>query len=105
MRELSRVLLQQQNVSATIDGVENLYAGSITATDGSHHVAFFSPRMLNFMSRVKIIQGDGTFKSRPTFPKSSQVFVIVTTWANTVSMQPNASSYKIMSLTLCSELK
>ena len=35
-------------------------AGSITATDGSHHVALVSPRMLEFMANVETIQGDGT---------------------------------------------
>lgn len=84
LRDLTRILLEKKHVSETIDGTENLYAGSITAQDGSHHVAFFSPRMLNFMSKVKIIQGDGTFHSRPALPVSSQVFVLVTTWDNCV---------------------
>ncbi|KAK3913727.1 Protein FAR1-RELATED SEQUENCE 12, partial [Frankliniella fusca] len=84
MRELTRCLLQHPNVSQTIDETENLYAGSVTARDGSHHVALFSPRMLQFMSRIKAIQSDGTFGSRPALPASSQLFVLVTTWRNSV---------------------
>jgi len=86
MRELTRSLLQHPNVSQTIDETENLYAGSVTATDGSHHVALFSPRMLQFMSRIKVIHSDGTFGSRPALPASSQLFVLVTTWRNFVSL-------------------
>jgi len=86
MRELTRVLLQHPNISQTIDDAENLYAGSVTATDGSHHIAFFSPRVLRFMSNIKIIHSDGTFGSRPALPASSQLFVLVTTWRNSVSL-------------------
>lgn len=93
LRELSRTLLQHGFVAATIDEAENLYAGSITATDGSHHLAFFSPRMLHFMGQIKIIHGDGTFKSRPTLPASSQIFALVTTWNHCVSLQINASFF------------
>ncbi|XP_034246305.1 uncharacterized protein LOC117648159 [Thrips palmi] len=84
MRELTQILLSNDKISKTIDDSENLYAGSTTATDGSHHIAFFSPRMLRFMENLKIIQGDGTFKSRPALPSSRQVFVLVTTWNNCV---------------------
>ncbi|KAK3929544.1 UPF0251 protein [Frankliniella fusca] len=80
LRELTRVLLNTPRLSATVDGTENLYAWSITATDGSHHIAFFSPRMLTFMKKIKFVQSDGTFKSRPMAPHSAQVYVIVTTW-------------------------
>jgi len=85
MRELTQVLLANNHLSKTIDVSENLYAGSVTATDGSHHIAFFSPRMLRFMSKLKLIQGDGTFSSRPALPSSRQLFVLVTTWDNFVS--------------------
>ncbi|KAK3908301.1 Cytoplasmic protein NCK2 [Frankliniella fusca] len=84
MRKLTQVLLQNNFVSKTIDGEENLYAGSCTDAEGHHHIAFFSPRMLQFMPSLKIIQGDGTFKSRPALPASRQVFVLVTTWDNVV---------------------
>lgn len=86
LSDLTRVLLQNPHISTTVDDEENLYAGSITALDGSHHVAFFSPRMLEHMGKVKTIQGDGTFRARPLFPLSSQCFVIVTTWNDCVSM-------------------
>ena len=88
LRELTQLLLQQQwrKISSTVDGGENLYAGSITAVDGSHHVAFMSPRMRNFSSRITVLQSDGTFHDRPNVPPSSQVFVLVTPWRNTVSL-------------------
>lgn len=85
LADLTRELLQNNNVSKTIDETQNLYAGSATATDGSHVVAFFSPRMLTFLANLKTIQGDGTFKSRPAVPDSRQCFVIVTTWRDSVS--------------------
>ncbi|KAK3910410.1 Tryptophan 2,3-dioxygenase, partial [Frankliniella fusca] len=82
MRELTRVLLQHSNISQTIDDAENLYAGSVTATDASHHIALFSPRVLRFMSNIRIVHSDGTFGSRPALPASSQLFVLVTRWRN-----------------------
>ncbi|KAJ1521126.1 hypothetical protein ONE63_002826 [Megalurothrips usitatus] len=84
LRDLTRTLLAHKNVSKTADGLENLYAGSVDATDGSHHVAFFSPRMRAFMGNVRVIQGDGTFRARPAVPHSCQCFVIVTTWRHNV---------------------
>lgn len=86
LTELTQALLQNPRISETVDGEENLYAGSVTATDGSHHVAFISPRMIEFLGKVKILQGDGTFRSRPAIPPSSQCFVLVTTWRNCVSL-------------------
>ena len=85
LTDLTRTLLQYPRVSVTCDGSENMYAGSVTATDGSHHVAFFSPRMLEFMANLRVIQGDGTFRARPAVPSSSQCFVLVTTWNHSVS--------------------
>ena len=86
LTDLTRILLQNRRISETVDGDENLYAGSITATDGSHHVAFISPRMIQFLGKVKIVQGDGTFRARPALPHSSQCFVLVSTWRNCVSL-------------------
>ena len=88
LRDLTRLLLQKKyrNISRTVDGDDNLYAGSTTATDGSHHVAFISQRMLEFMSDIKVIQSDGTFRARPAVPKSSQCFVLVTSWRDAVSI-------------------
>jgi len=83
--DLTRALLQYPRVSVTVDGDQNLYAGSITAADGSHHVLFLSPRMNEFLRKVKTLQGDGTFKSRPAVPHSCQVFVLVTTYKSCVS--------------------
>ena len=69
----------------TVDGEESMYAGSVTATDGSHHVAFMSPRAGQFLQHCRLIHGDGTFRARPATPPSSQCFVLVTTWRNCVS--------------------
>lgn len=90
LRELTQLLLDPQNefISKTIDETDNIYAGSVTATDGSHHIAFMSRRMANHMGDVKIIQVDGTFKSRPAVPVSAQVLVLVTPWAGSVSIMP-----------------
>jgi len=83
--DLTRTLLQHPRVSTTVDGEENIYAGSINAPDGSHHVLFISPRMIDFLGKVKILQGDGTFRARPSIPPSCQCFVLVTTYKNSVS--------------------
>ena len=85
LRKLTKLLLQDPSLAETTDQTESMYAGSVTATDGSHHVMFLSPRMAEFMSTCRIIQGDGTFRSRPARPKSSQCFVLVTTWRHFVS--------------------
>lgn len=97
LRELTQTLLDHPEISKTTDGLENMYCGSITATDGSHHVGFLSPRMANLLGNLKIIQGDGTFKSRPAVPDSSQCFVIVTTLHNCVSFD----SACLFALSLC----
>lgn len=86
LRELTQTLLGHTRVSMTVDGLHNMFAGSVTAEDGSHHVMFTTPRMLQFMGQVKILQGDGTFRARPSLPQSSQCFVLVTTWRHCVSL-------------------
>jgi len=85
LRGLTRVLLQDPTLARTLDDTESMYAGSTTATDGSHHVMFLSPRMTEFLADCTILHGDGTFRARPALPKSSQLFVLVTTWRNNVS--------------------
>lgn len=85
LQDLTRLLLHNPNISETVDGEDNMYAGSVTAADGSHHVAFISRRMLHYMGRLKCIQGDGTFRARPAVPPSCQCFVLVTTLKNCVS--------------------
>jgi len=92
--DLTRSLLDNADVAKTVDEEENLYAGSVTASDGSHHLAFFSPRMLKYLGNLKLIQGDGTFKARPSVPASRQCFVIVTTWSNVVSISSLQSVIK-----------
>lgn len=84
--ELTQVLLGHPRVSVTVDGEQNMYAGSATADDGSHHVVFVSRRMLNFMGQCQLLQGDGTFKARPATPNSAQCFAIVTTYKSGVSV-------------------
>jgi len=85
LRELTQVLLQNPRISKTVDGEENLYAGSVDADDGSHHVLFVTPRMREVLQQCIIVQGDGTFRARPATPPSSQCFVLVTTYKNGVS--------------------
>lgn len=85
LSDLTRTLLSHDRVSKTIDGLQNMYAGSVDASDGSHHVAFISPRMLEYLGTLKLLQGDGTFKARPNTPASSQCFVLVSTWRDCVS--------------------
>lgn len=84
LSELTQLLFQRRwrKISSTIDGDDNLYAGSITALDGSHNVIFMSKRMRDFSGRISVLQSDGTFtfKARPIVPPSSQVFVLVTPW-------------------------
>ncbi|KAK3910275.1 Transposase for insertion sequence element IS905, partial [Frankliniella fusca] len=87
LKELTQVLLNPQyraKVASTIDGSGNLYAGSCTATDGSHNVLFISERMIDFLKNIKVIQSDGTFRARPLMPASAQCFVLVTPWKNCV---------------------
>jgi len=84
LRGLTQAMLTDPNLAQTTDETEHMYAGSTTATDGSHHVMFISPRMAEFMGNCKYIHGDGTFKSRPALPRSSQCFVLVTSWRHCV---------------------
>ena len=86
LQGLTQILLQPQfrHISSTIDETDNLYAGSVTAHDGSHHVLFMSKRMLGHMAEVKILQADGTFRARPAVPPSTQCFVIATPWRDAV---------------------
>ncbi|XP_034250836.1 uncharacterized protein LOC117651143 [Thrips palmi] len=86
LSEVTQLLLQRRwaKISSTVDGDDNLYAGSITALDGSHNVVFMSRRMRDFAGRISILQSDGTFRARPIVPPTSQVFVLVTPWQNAV---------------------
>lgn len=94
LRELTQVLLGHPRVSLTVDGDENMYAGSTTAADGSHHVVFASRRMLDFMGQCQLLQADGTFRARPATPPSSQCFTLVTTYKDGVSASPFTLSFK-----------
>lgn len=86
LHDLTQVLLGHPRVSVTVDGEQNMYAGSITADDGSHHVVFVSRRMQDFMTQCKLLQGDGAFRSRPATPHSAQCFAIVTTYKSGVNV-------------------
>jgi len=93
LRGLTQELLRDPELAKTTDRTEAIYAGSATATDGSHHVLFTSPRMAEFMGRCRYLHGDGTFKCRPAVPKSSQLFVVVTSWRHCVSRSNLAMTY------------
>jgi len=87
LSEATQLLLQRRwsKISSSVDGDDNLYAGSVTAMDGSHNILFMSRRMREFAGRISILQSDGTFRARPIVPPTSQVFVLVTPWRNAVS--------------------
>lgn len=54
-----------QVATATHDGDDNLYAGSVTAEDGSHHVIFMTRRMARVGCTFSYLFADGTFKVLP----------------------------------------
>lgn len=68
LRHLSRILNDDRFriVTQTDDGQDNIYGGSVTARDGSHHILFVSKRMLNILRTSRILHGDGTVKVVPT---------------------------------------
>ncbi|KAK3926922.1 GTPase Der [Frankliniella fusca] len=91
LRNLTRVLNDDQFrvITQTEDGTDNLYGGSVTATDGSHHIMFVSQRMLNYLKISRILHGDGTRKVIPLGANANflaqqvhlkLVYVILTTW-------------------------
>ncbi|XP_026290929.1 uncharacterized protein LOC113215512 [Frankliniella occidentalis] len=75
-------------ITQTSDGADNLYAQSITADDGSHHILFISRRMARLMKRMSILFGDGTFKSLPAMEgldnDAAQIFALVANWDHTI---------------------
>lgn len=75
LRELTAVLQNPRFriISMTDDGNDNIYAGSVDDANNHHHILFSSRRMLEFMSNVGIIHGDGTFKVVPNIGGCSQV--------------------------------
>ncbi|KAE8745029.1 hypothetical protein FOCC_FOCC008341 [Frankliniella occidentalis] len=82
LQELTDLLMNPDNdwLPASVDKKDNIYAGSVNATDGTHCILFMSERMLQFAGEVLLFQADGTFKSRPATPPSSQVFCLITTY-------------------------
>lgn len=83
--DLTRALLQHPRVALTVDGEQSMYAGSTTGADGSHSIVFMSQRSIDLLGRVKTVQADGTFRSRPSVPPSCQCFALVTTYKDCVS--------------------
>lgn len=67
LQELTEILQdpRYQVVTSTLDGEDNLYLGSVTAGDGSHHVLFMTRRMAQVCSRLRNLFADGTFKVLP----------------------------------------
>ncbi|KAE8745172.1 hypothetical protein FOCC_FOCC008238 [Frankliniella occidentalis] len=81
LEELSAALLDVNNAHIIqTEGDDFIYAGSVTARDGSHHVIFMSEEQKWILGEAEVLHADGTFKSRPATPRSSQLFCIVTTW-------------------------
>ncbi|XP_034247294.1 uncharacterized protein LOC117649035 [Thrips palmi] len=89
LQELTGILQdpRYQVISATNDARDSLYAGSVTAADGSHHIIFMSRRMALVAQSLNILFADGTFKVLPAIEQldlASQVFSIVGNWDHTV---------------------
>ncbi|KAK3926018.1 Glucose-1-phosphate adenylyltransferase [Frankliniella fusca] len=86
LRGLTRILNDDRFavICQTDDGTDNIYGGSTTARDGSHHVLFLSERMIEILKESKILHGDGTKKVVPIgangYFLAQQVYVILTTW-------------------------
>ncbi|KAK3925520.1 Pol polyprotein [Frankliniella fusca] len=80
--ELTRLLQDPRYriLTMTDDGLDNLYAGSVTDTAGRHHILFASERMLQKMREFNTLHGDGTFKIVPVGAACEQVFCIVGVW-------------------------
>ncbi|KAK3931470.1 FLYWCH-type zinc finger-containing protein 1, partial [Frankliniella fusca] len=86
------------------EGDDSIYAGSVTASDGSHHLIFMSNEQKWLLGEVRVIHADGTFKSRPASPASSQLFCIVTTWETYPSqkwMVESTSNQRRLVIPLC----
>jgi len=68
LRQLTRILNDDRYrvLTQSDDGADNLYGGSVTAADHSHHVMFVSERMLQVARDSRILHGDGTVKVVPT---------------------------------------
>ena len=67
LQELTNVLQDQQYRVLTMsdDGLDNLYSGSVTDTDGFHHILFTSNRMLERIRQFRVLHSDGTFNTVP----------------------------------------
>lgn len=68
VEELSAILQdpQYQVLTMSDDGLDNLYAGSVTDTEGFHHILFMSERMLRKAREFTVIHSDGTFRAVPS---------------------------------------
>lgn len=89
LQELTEILQDPRYrvVTATHDGEDNLYAGSVTAGDDSHHVIFMSRRMAGVLRQLDYLFADGTFKVLPAIDdldEASQVLAFVGNWDHTV---------------------
>ncbi|KAK3929514.1 Granzyme-like protein 2, partial [Frankliniella fusca] len=82
LRELDAILQnpRYEVLTATLDGRDNIYAGSVSDADGRFHILFSSERLLQTLATVTWIHGDGTVKIVPAVDDVSQVFTTVTTW-------------------------
>jgi len=78
LEELTAILQdpRYQVICATHDARDSLYAGSVIANDGSHHIIFMSRRMARVARSLNLLFADGTFKVLPAIEeldKASQV--------------------------------
>ncbi|KAK3921439.1 DNA excision repair protein ERCC-6-like 2 [Frankliniella fusca] len=89
LRQLTDILQDPHYtvLTNTDDGQDNIYAASVTDTQGSHHIIFMSQRMARVMKRLSILFGDGTFLTLPVLEDldaASQIFAIVGNWDHTI---------------------
>lgn len=83
LEDLTAVLMNPQYsvLTMTHDGLDNIYSGSVTDTDGFHHILFMSRRMIELARQLAVIHSDGTFKTVPISAQfADQVFALVGTW-------------------------
>lgn len=82
--ELQEMLLERQQLHVTMDCRDSLFRGDV-GVPGHASAIFMSTRISSYLRHVDIVFCDGTFASRSSRPRTSQVFQISTTIRNHVS--------------------
>lgn len=81
--DFAELLLTHDTICKTLDRQDSVF---MTAVGPPGHVSIIllSRRVHEHLSEVEIVFSDGTFASRPSRPRSAQVFLITTMFGNTV---------------------